>query len=355
MKRKFKVQTSYTVLAIFGLALFLQAGCQQQVKMTAETAPAIKFDSMVYDFGEVGPSAKNIGEFKFTNAGKGMLEITKVARCCGVVTRLDKTNYAPGESGTIEVEWNSGPLQSTMTKNIIVHSNDPNSPATTLTIKAKIVLKVAWEPKRLKLFLDEDNAGCPDITIRSTDNRPFSIKDFKSTGESIAAEYDPNAEKTEFVLKPKVDMEKLQENTRGRIIISLTHPQGNTATILYSILPKYTVNPPLLIIFNAEPEKPIVRTISVLNNYRKDFEIESLTSENNVVGLKIQEQKKITYGCQLEVEITPPAAAEGKTKFTDSLSVNIKGGEKLPIRCNGYYDKKKIQAAAQRSEPEKSN
>jgi hypothetical protein len=352
MKRKFNVQTSYTVLAIFGLALFLQAGCQQQAKMTAETAPAIKFDSLVYDFGEVGPSAKNIGEFKFTNAGKGMLEINKVARCCGVVTRLDKMQYAPGESGTIEVEWNSGPLESTMTKHIVVHSNDPNSPATTLTIKAKVVLKVDWEPKRLKLFLDESNAGCPDITIRSTDNRPFSVKGFKSTGESITAEYDPNVEKTEFVLKPKVDMEKLQENARGRIIISLTHPQGNTATILYSILPKYTVNPPLLIIFNAEPGKPIVRTISVLNNYHKDFEIESLTSENDVVALKILEQKKINYGYQLEVEITPPAASEGKTKFTDSLSVSIKGGEKLPIRCNGYYDKKKIRAAVQESEPE---
>ena len=355
MKRKFEIKTSYMVCIICGLVLFLQAGCQQQAKITAENAPTIKFESLVYDFGDVGPSSKNTGEFKFTNTGKGLLEITKVARCCGVVTRLDKMKYAPGESGTIEVEWNSGPLESTVKKNIIVHSNDPNNPATTLTIEAKVVLKVKWEPNRFKLFLDEDNAGCPDVTISSIDNRPFAITGFKSTGDCITAEYDPNVEKTDFVIKPKVDMEKLQKNLRGRIIITLTHPQGNLATILYSVVPKYTVNPPLLIIFYAKPGKPIVRTISVLNNYHKEFEIESLTSDNNIVTLKLLDQKKIKYGYQLEVELTPPAAAEGTMKFTDTLSVNIKGGEKLPIRCNGYYDKRKTAAEIEQSELETSN
>ena len=350
MKRKLEIKTLYMAYVICGLVLFLQIGCQEQAKMTGKGSPKITFESLVYDFGEVGPSAKNEGQFKFTNTGEGLLKITKVARCCGVITKLDKMEYAPGESGTLEVEWNSGPLESSMKKNIIVHSNDPNSPATSLTIKAKVVLKVTWEPRKLNLFLDENNAGCPNITISSIDNRPFSITDFKSTADCITADFDPNVKKTEFVVEPKVDMEKLQENLRGRVNISMSHPQGNLATIPYSVLPKYTVNPPLIIIFNAEPEKPILRTISVLNNYHKDFEIESLTSENNIVTLKVQEQKKINNGYQLEVEITPPAA-DGKTKFTDSLSLNIKGGEKLPIRCNGYYKKTKTEAVTDLTAP----
>ena len=350
MKRKLEIKTLYMAYVICSLVLFLQIGCQEQAKMTGKGSPKITFESLVYDFGEVGPSAKNEGQFKFTNTGEGLLKITKVARCCGVITKLDKMEYAPGESGTLQVEWNSGPLESSMKKNIIVHSNDPNSPATSLTIKAKVVLKVTWEPRKLNLFLDENNAGCPNITISSIDNRPFSITDFKSTADCITADFDPNVEKTEFVVEPKVDMEKLQENLRGRVNISMSHPQGNLATIPYSVLPKYTVNPPLIIIFNAEPEKPILRTISVLNNYHKEFEIESLTSENNIVTLKVQEQKKINNGYQLEVEITPPAA-DGKTKFTDSLSLNIKGGEKLPIRCNGYYKKTKTEAVTDLTAP----
>ena len=353
MKRKFEKHASQTIYVISVLVLFSQIGCQEQAGLTEKAQPEIKFKELVYDFGEVGPSARQQGKFEFTNVGEGLLKITDVGKCCGVVTRLDKMEYAPGESGTLEVEWNSGPLESTMSRQLVVHSNDKTNPQTILTIKAQVVLKVAWEPKRLRLFLDEDNAGCPKITINSIDGRPFSITEFKSTADCITADFDPAVEATEFVLEPKIDMEKLQKNLKGRVNIDLNHPQGKNAVILYSVLPKYTVNPPLLILFNAVPETPIVRTISVLNNYKKDFEIESLSSNNNIVGIKVLEQKKISNGYQLEVAITPPAA-EGKVKFTDQLSLSIKDGEKLPIRCNGYYTKRSAEAQTQQNTIEES-
>ena len=352
MKRKFEIHTSQMICVICGLVSFLQIGCQEQAKLTEKSLAEIKFEKLIYDFGEVGPSAKQRGEFKFTNVGEALLKITKVGRCCGIVTKLDKMEYAPGESGTLEVEWNSGPRESTMTREVVVHSNDPNTPAINLTIKAKVVLQIDWEPKRLKFFLDEDNAGCPKITISSIDNRPFSITGFKSTADCITADYDPKVEASKFVLEPRVDTEKLQKSLKGRINISLNHPPGKAATILYSVVPKYTVNPRMLIIFNAEPDKPIVRKISVLNNYGKDFEIGSVSSKNGIVAVKILEKKKIRNGYQLEVAITPPAA-EGKTRFTDLFSVSIKGGEKLPIRCNGYYTKRKAKAKTQESTLEK--
>jgi hypothetical protein len=247
--------------------------------------------------------------------------------------------YKPGESGALKVEWNSGPQESTMTRKLVINSNDPNTPVANLTIKAKVLLQIDWEPKRLKLFLDEDNAGCSEITISSIDNQPFSITGFKSTADCITADYDPSVKATKYVLEPKVDSEKLQKSLKGRINISLDHPKGNAVVVLYSVLPKYTVNPPLLIIFNAEPNKPIVRKISVLNNYGKDFEIESVSSKNDIVAMKLLEQKKIRNGYQLDVEITPPAD-EGQPRFTDEFSLNIKGGESLSIKCNGYYSKK---------------
>ena len=352
MRRKFKIHTSQMICVICGLVSFLQIGCQEQAKLTDKPLPEIKFETLVYDFGEVGPNAKCTGQFKFTNVGEGLLNITKVGNCCGVVTKLDKMKYQPGESGVLEVEWDSGPQESTMTRKLVVHSNDPNTPATNLTINAKVALQIDWEPKRLKLFLDEENAGCSKITISSIDNHPFSITEFKSTVDCITSDYDPSIKATKYVLEPKVDSEKLQKSLKGRINISLDHPKGNTAVILYSVLPKYTVNPPLLIIFNAEPEKPIVRKISVLNNYGKEFEIESLSSENDVVTIKLLEQNKIRNGYQFDVEITPPAE-EGKTRFTDLFSINIKGGEKLSIRCNGYYTKRKTNAQTQESALEK--
>jgi len=336
---------------LISYVLCLQTGCQEQAKEAVTTqekpeavaesdkpSPEITFENEVFDFGEVGPNKKNTGKIKFTNAGEALLKITKVARCCGVVTRLGKMEYEPGESGELKVEWNSGYRPSTLRRKLTIHSNDPISPQTVLNLKAKVVLQVDWEPKSLRLFLDEENAGCPKITINSLDNQPFSILQFKSTADCISADYDSSVEATKFILEPKVNIDAMPKNFKGRININLTHPEGKTATIIFSVLPKYTVRPSMVIVWNAEVQKPVVKKISVLNNYHKNFEIESVTSKRNIIGVKVLEQRKITNGHQLDLELTPPAV-ENKTNFMDELSVNIKGEEKLAIRCNWRYSK----------------
>ena len=340
-------------LLLISWVLFLQTGCREQAKEAVITqekpedvaeadkpSPKITFESEVFDFGEVGPNIKNTGKIKFTNTGDALLKITKVARCCGVVTQLGKMEYEPGESGELEVAWNSGSRPSAMRRKLIIHSNDPNTPQTTLNLTAKVVLQVDWKPRSLRLFLDEENARCPKITINSIDKQPFSILQFKSTADCITADYDSSVEATKFILEPKVNIDAMPKNSKGRININLTHPEGKIATILFSVLPNYTVRPSMILLWNSEPEKPIVRKVDLLNNYRKDFEIESITSKRNIVGVKVLEQRKITNGYQLNVELTPPVV-KNKTGFTDELSVNIKDGEMLTIRCNGRYTKTK--------------
>ena len=102
----------------------------------------------------------------------------------------------------------------------------------------------------------------------------------------------------------------------------------------------------MIIVWDAEPEKPVVRKIDVLNNYNKDFEIESVTSKDNIIGIKVMEQRRITNGYQLDLELTTPAV-ENKTNIKDELFVKIKGGEKLVIRCNGRYSKIKPKPGIQ--------
>ena len=348
------------VFVIGSCTLWLPIGCQQPsqsakvalippeeplVEIEAETqpggsSPKITFEKAGIDFGEVGPNTKKTGQIRFTNTGDALLKITKVPSCCGVRASLDKMEYAPGESGTIEVEWTSGARPSTFGRTMVVHSNDKTNPAVTLMVKAKIVQRVVCEPQRLTLVFDEENAGCPEITIRSLNNEPFSITGIKSTADCLTADFDPSVEATKFVLQPKVNAEKLQKNLKGRITMDLTHPEGNTATILFDVLPRYTISPPLIIVFNAEPKTPTMKKISVLNNYRQDFEIESVSSRDSTVGVKVLEKKEITRGYQLDLEITPPVAGDG-IKFTDKFMVNLTDGETLLIPCNGYFSKRK--------------
>jgi len=291
MKRNYSVLT-----LVFSSVLLLQLGCQEQVKVAEKPTPAasllrsktagapdaavvsppqkakaaprpdksspkITFEKVVYDFGQIGPSTKHYGEFKFTNTGEGLLKIKDVERCCGVNAKLDKTKYAPGESGVLKVEYDSTRSPGIVRRTLYVNSNDKATPRTALTIKGNIIQKVIWQPKSLRLLLSEENAGCSEIILSSVDNRPFSITAFKSTLGCITADVDPSVEATKFVLQPKVDMDKLRKTMRGNVYISMSHPDCDGAAIGFDVLSRFKIKPPLLIVFYLDSQKSIKSVI----------------------------------------------------------------------------------------------
>lgn len=297
--------------------------------------PKIVFENRLLDFGKIGRQTAPSGEFKFSNKGNAVLEISKVSQCCGIVTTLEKNKYEPGEKGVIKVSYNAGTALGKIARQPIVYSNDPGEPNFVLSVMADIVDKVSSQPDRLKLFLDEDNARCPKVTLISNDKKPFSIRGIQSTGNCITAKFDPNTKGTELALDLKVDMAKLQQNLKGNLDIIITHPETSLVIIPYDVVSKYTVNPPQIIALNADAGVPITRKVWVFNNYNQAFEIESITSKNNYIT--ILSQSKVNEGYQFEIQINPPPS-EGKRNFSDELNIQIKKGEKIKIDCNGYYN-----------------
>lgn len=340
-------------------ALLLPIGCQQQAKTADEPgpgspalpeespaeatkankpAPKITFESLEYNFGTVGPRVKKVGEFKFTNIGDAPLRITNVDRCCGVVARLDKTVYAPGESGVLKVEYRSSSLASTMKRRLYVNNNDATNSRVTLTIQAKVELRVTWEPKRLKLLLKDENVGCPKITLKSTKNDPFSVTSFTSTGDSITADIDRSVEATEIVLQPKVDMEKLQKSRTGRISIGLTYSQpdtpSETVSIIFQALSRFSVTPSMLVALYGDSREPTKKSLWITNNYGENFEVESTSSKEG--HIKVLSQRKVGGRYQFVLEITPPPGEDVK-RFADTFTINLKDDEPLEINCRGIY------------------
>ncbi|MHC4542707.1 MAG: DUF1573 domain-containing protein, partial [Planctomycetota bacterium] len=292
------------------------------------------FEKTVHDFGEVGSEKKYTGQFTFANTGDALLRITEVKKCCGAVVTLDKKELAPGETGVLKVQYSSGRGSGAVRKQLHVSSNDEANPKVTLTIKARIVPKVDYEPKRIQLVLNEENSGCPKITVTSLDKQPFSITSFQSNGESITADIDPAVEATKFVLQPKVDLEKLQKRSAGFVAIGLTHPELSRVNIYFSTLLRFKSTPGSIILFNPEPQEPTIKRISVATNYNEEFEVESTSSEEGL--LKVLSQEKTDKGYRLEVEVTPPPR-DDTGRFTDVLYLHLNDGEKLSIKCYGRY------------------
>ncbi len=321
------------ILFIFALVGSFQAGCQEQSKIP-KGSPKIAFEKSLHDFGEASAKKKYTAEFKFSNTGDAVLRITEVKRCCSVTAKLNKEEFAPGESGVLTVNYLSGPNSSLMARQLQVISNDPVNPIVKLTIKARVVPKVAYEPERLKLELKKENAGCSDITLTALDDQAFAIKSFKSTGGSITAEVDSSVEATEFVIQPKVDLERLQKSSSGFINIHLTHPECPAVLLAFSTQLRFTIKPRSLNLLNPEPQKPRVKTVTVVNNYGEDFEVQSTSSEKGF--LKVLSKEETKKGYQFEVEITPPPN-DGTDRFTDVLYLHLDDEEKLPIKCYGRY------------------
>ncbi len=365
------------VVFIIGGVLLGQVGCHEQALATQEpeaelkpsqevtdkakgesaaapvaVGPRLMFESVTCDFGEIGPGTKNVGEFKFENAGDDLLIIKDVTKSCGCTPfTLEKKEYEPGESGTLKVSYRATARPGSVKKHLYVSSNDKTKPKIALAVKATIVQKVEFEPKQLKLLLNKENAGCPAITLTSVDGRPFSVKDFKATGrfrstaDAITAEYDSSKKATKVVIQPKVDVELVKKSPNGNVVIGLTHPECGSVTIPFTVLPRFKIDPPSIVIHKVEPEKPVTKEVWILNNYDEDFEVESVSSKEGTI--KVLSQEKIDNRYKFELEITPPAAGAQKRLFSDTFFVNVKDGEKLQINCRGFYLRQAMKSATQ--------
>ncbi|MBP8305127.1 MAG: DUF1573 domain-containing protein [Phycisphaerae bacterium] len=291
----------------------------------------IAFDMVVCDLGDVSPGTRHTGRFTFTNAGDAPLQIAEVKKCCGVVADLDRQELSPGERGVLTVVYTSGSLAGSVARQLHVLSNDPAKPDVLLTIRAKIVLKVVCEPQRLSLLLKGENAGCPELTLTSIDNQPFSIKSFMSTDNCLTADVDTSAQATRFVLRPTANLERLQGHSSGAIRITVAHPECDRVDVPFTVLPRFGVRPTMFVETNVNPQTPIVRDFSVQSNYGEAFEVESVSSEHGSV--KVLDQVKAGNGFKFKVEITPAPRTGGKegATFRDVLYVKTKGGEKLAV------------------------
>jgi hypothetical protein len=334
----------YSSVSVICFVFVILAGCQQQTKKAdvravpaeSKAGPKIEFENLVYDFGKVEPRQKLNGEFKFTNTGDETLKITNVQKCCGAVINLDKKELAPGESGVLKVQYTSSSMPNTITKKLYVSSNDKKLPKATLTIKAETVLKVDYEPKRIKLLLKDENAGCPPITIKSVDGKPFSITSFQVTDDAMTADIDSSVKATKFVLQPKANIENLQKRSSGIINIALALPDSESETIriTFQALSRFSLRPSMLIVLYEDPDKPVKKTLWLTNNYGEDFEVESTVSKGGII--KVLNQRKVGSRYQFELEITPPAGEDMK-RFIDTFKINLKGGKTLEVPCRGIY------------------
>ncbi|HBH23766.1 MAG TPA: hypothetical protein DDY13_10125 [Cytophagales bacterium] len=101
-------------------------------------ASSIKFDDAEFDFGTIKEGDVVEHTFKFVNDGEEPLIIQKATASCGcTVPSWPKEPISPGESGEIQVRFDSKGKPNQQTKRITITANT-NPPVTRLTIKGMV-------------------------------------------------------------------------------------------------------------------------------------------------------------------------------------------------------------------------
>lgn len=142
-----KLQGTY-ILVLIVAATLLSASCQQRTRGEAgknqadTTGTAIlTFQSPEHDFGKVKAGEKVGCIFSYTNTGDADLVITAASASCGcTVPKYDRKPVPPGNSGTIEVVFDTSGREGLQTKTVVVQSNAENN-LVILRIIAEVVKK----------------------------------------------------------------------------------------------------------------------------------------------------------------------------------------------------------------------
>lgn len=166
------------------------------------TAPNIEAERTEHDFGVIMDTDKQETTFTFTNTGQGTLQILgrPQASCGCTVPDLAKTEYAPGESGSISVTFNPHGKKGDQLQVITLRTNDPDSPEFRFQIKAHVKSLIQFEPTAA-VFTEvlEDKAASQVVTVtgaaddfevsyvtvnrpRQFDVRVLGVKDLPSAG-----------------------------------------------------------------------------------------------------------------------------------------------------------------------------
>jgi hypothetical protein len=104
-----------------------------------ENSAYIKFERSEHNFGNILMGEIVETKFKFTNTGKKDLKIVQTSVSCGCTAGLaDKEIYKPGESGFINVSFDSKGRQGSQNKYISVFTDSPIIPKTELRISANV-------------------------------------------------------------------------------------------------------------------------------------------------------------------------------------------------------------------------
>lgn len=103
------------------------------------TAPKLKFEKTIIEFGNTKSGEPVNAEFTFVNQGKDDLNIREIKTNCDCTkAEIDSKNLKPGESGKVFVTFNTDGRKGVQHQQITVFSNDPKGSMQMIALRGTV-------------------------------------------------------------------------------------------------------------------------------------------------------------------------------------------------------------------------
>lgn len=212
-----------SVFLLAGLAGFLLTSIpvSAQPKIVLEKGGSFSLDTLM-----AGVVTKKT--IKVRNEGTAPLAISKVEASCGCTgTLLSSDTLKPGDSGDLEITFNSKNFSGSVHKTVTIYSNDPATPKAKVDFTAFVKEDIQISETRF-LFKDAvvGQRRSMTVTLKNNGKENLELKGYTSTLPGFVLRFPP-------VVKPGQTVEIIAEYTpkeARKVLSSNVSLQTNSAT-----------------------------------------------------------------------------------------------------------------------------
>lgn len=315
------------IIAFSALALF---ACSIT---SAEGAPKILCDQPVYDFGDHDNDVDVKHGFTISNTGSGNLEIASVKTSCGcTVAELEDKSLAPGESTKVRATLSLKGKRGKQHKQIVVHSNDPQTPHYQLTMMGNAVAAIEILPAVANFGrIVNDDPQTRTVTVASArDDAKFKIAKIESTIDAFEVTAKTQPDGMSHIVSITAPGKMAPGNLAGQVKLHTDNPKHPLVTVntYGQVLGPISYAPSTMIVpeqLNARA--PTSRAIRLSPGRIQDFKVLKVTPPVDSISVEIIPQGSRGYLIQLN-DLPPGSELAGKEIVVET---DAAGMEKIVI------------------------
>ncbi len=282
--RKLRLFAGLTAALALAPAWAAETAAASKPAAAAAAGPRIGFAATTHDFGTVPQGQTASFEFKVTNSGDELLEISEVKPSCGCTTAGEWPHQLkPGESGTIPLKVDTAHFVGGITKTVTVTSNDREHPNTVLEMKATV-----WTPVKISssvlifpALTDPTQATTRSVTIENQVEGTLTLSEVHCDLPQFKPELKEVAPGKQYELVVTT-VPPLQEGTQtARITMRSSNASMPEISIqaVATVLPAIQIAPTELMFSTRKLTAAEKRFAVVLNHRGADLHVTDLTTD----------------------------------------------------------------------------